>query len=63
MAHMATMLPLLSSPDLRHELGLYTVYSATLPELEAFRTFQTMVPQNPMRYDRENRAALRGTRN
>ena len=60
MAHMTTMTPLLSAPDLRHELGLYTVYSASLPALDVFRDFQNVFPQNPMRFNRENRAELRG---
>ena len=53
---------LLAAQDLRHETGLYTVYSATLPALEMFRAFQVAFPGNPMRYDRENRAEIRGTK-
>ena len=48
------------APDLRHEAGLYTVMAPTLPALNMFRAYQAAVPMNPMRYDRENRANIRG---
>ena len=57
---MDTMDSLLQSTDLRDQAGAYTVYSHSSSVLEAFQSFQLAVPNNPMRYSRDNRDSLRG---
>ena len=51
---------ILQADDLRHEAGLYTVAATTARAMELFHEYQNAVPDNPMRFDRINRATLRG---
>ena len=51
---------ILHSDDLRHEAGLYTVAATTARAMELFHEYQNAVPDNPMKFDRINRATLRG---
>ena len=53
---------ILQADDLRHEAGLYTVAATTAHALELFQEYQTAVPENPMKFNRTNRATLRGKR-
>ena len=51
---------LLQADDLRREAGMYTVAADSARALQLFREYQVMVPDNPMRFDRDNRSTLRG---
>ena len=51
---------LLQADDLRSEAGMYTVAATTARALELFHEYQVAVPDNPMKFNRAQRATLRG---